>query len=357
MHDSSFIADPSTIVADLRPLDAIGVDTEFVREKTYYAQLCLVQLASPGEVWCVDPLVEEDMAGFWEEACSHTWVVHSARQDLEVVYQSSGRMPASLFDTQIAAALLGMAPQLGYAGLVSELFFVELPKSHTRADWSQRPLPEALLQYAVEDVEYLLPAYEELAARLDARGRLEWARQDSALLLQPSLYTIDAAQAAERLKGARNLRGPARGAAARLAAWRESEAIRRNRPRQWILRDSALLAVATARPGSMQELRRIDGLPDKFVQRAGRELLDAVAGRGGDVDLPPAMPAPDEQQKALLRELQAAVVDCAQDLGVNAEILASRKELSAVILYGRTDSRVFTDWRREIIGDRLLAML
>lgn len=356
MTEYTYVDEPDTIVADLHAHPLLGVDTEFLREKTYFAQLCLVQLATRDRVFCVDPLTGNDMREFWSEVCSETWVVHSGRQDIEVVFQTAHRMPASLFDTQIAAGLLGLQPQMGYAGLVEKLFSVEILKSHTRADWTQRPLPEALLSYAVEDVEYLLPAYDILTERLEKAGRLEWAEQDSALLLAESLYTTDESQAVDRLKGARNLRGRRRAAATALAGWREAEALRRNRPRQWILRDRVLLEIATSLPDSKQALSRVADMPEKIVHRAGEELLEIVARSGNDNDYQPPS-APNETQKSSLKSMHKVVDDCAKNLGISAEIVASRKELSAVIISGRTDSRVFQGWRRELVGERLLEML
>ena len=275
----TFVDEPDTITPELDAHDYLGIDTEFIREKTFFAQLCLVQIATPNRIYCVDPLAGNSIQSFWEETFRKTWVVHSARQDIEVIFQLSGAMPKTLFDTQIAAGLLGMQPQIGYAGLVKELFGVEIPKSHTRADWSQRPLPDALLHYAVEDVEYLLPAYEILAERLEKAGRKEWAEQDSAMLLDESLYAFDDTQAIQRLKGARNLRGRRRYAAERLAVWREAEAARRDRPRQWILRDSVLLEIAQKLPGTMAALRGTEGLPPKVASRVAlaKERIEKLA--------------------------------------------------------------------------------
>jgi ribonuclease D len=356
MTDYTYVDEPDTIAADLKAHRLLGVDTEFMREKTYFAQLCLVQLATRDHVYCVDPLTGNDMQHFWTEVCSGTWVVHSARQDIEVISQTARRMPAALFDTQIAAGLLGLQPQMGYASLVEELFSVEIPKSHTRADWTQRPLPAALLSYAVEDVEYLLPAYDVLAERLDKAGRLAWAEQDSAMLLDDSLYATDEAQAVDRLKGARNLRGRRRSAAADLAGWRETEALRRNRPRQWILRDRVLLEVASSLPDSIQALRQIADMPAKLVHRAGEDLLAIVARSGRDNDYQPPT-APNESQKRVLKSMQSVIADCAQGLEISAEVVASRKELAAIIILGKRDSRVFQGWRRELVGEQLLAML
>jgi len=294
---------------------------------------------------------------FWKELLTHDWVVHSARQDIEVIYQLAGAMPESIFDTQVAAGLLGLPPQMGYAGLVKELFDVEIHKSHTRADWSKRPLRDEYLEYAAEDVEYLLRACEILTERLEDKGRLDWAREDSRWLLDPSLYDISDADAINRLKGARNFRGRRRDAAARLAAWREAEAIKRDRPRQWIMRDNVLLDIAHNLPSTEDELANLQGIPPKLVNRVGQQLLEAIEASAQDErGYQPPRP-PDEGQKVLLKEMQARVAACAEDLDIAAETVASKRELSAVIISGNRESRVFTGWRAGIIGDDLQTLL
>ncbi len=352
-----FVEEPDSLVNGLRKHGELAVDTEFMRESTYFAQLCLVQIASEADTWCVDPLSGHGQDAFWQELLAHDWILHSARQDIEVVYQAAGAMPVSIFDTQVAAALLGMPAQIGYAGLVKELFDVEIHKMHTRADWSRRPLRDEYLEYAAEDVEYLLRAYDLLAERLDKLDRLEWARQDSRWLLDPSLYTAGGDQAIDRLKGARNLRGRKRAAATRLAAWREAEAIQRNRPRQWILRDKALLDIVWKLPRSPGDLAAIPGVPAKLVKRAGDQLLEAVARSADDQGTSEPPRPPDESQKALLKAMQSRVAARARELGIAAETLASKRELSAVIIAGSRNSRLFDGWRAALIGDELLQLL
>jgi ribonuclease D len=352
-----FVDAPDHLVDELRNLGRIAIDTEFMRERTYYAQLCLTQIASADDIWCVDPLAGHPQDAFWKELLAHDWVLHSARQDIEVIYQAAGSMPTAIFDTQVAAALLGMPPQLGYAGLVKELFDVDIHKMHTRADWSRRPLRQEFLEYAAEDVEYLLPACEVLTERLEDKGRLEWALEDSAWLLDPALYATDADQAIDRVKGARNFRGRRRAAAARLAAWREAEAIKRDRPRQWIMRDNVLLDIAWNLPRGERELGDIKGVPAKLVKRVGHEILEVVEkSAGDDRDYKPP-PRPDESQKALLKEMQARVASCADELGVPAETVASKRELSAVIIGGSRESRLFTGWRGDLLGKELAELL
>jgi ribonuclease D len=361
MPDFEFI-DLTIDDGDLPALSAasrIGVDTEFKRERTYYAELSLLQFSTDSQIFCADPLGSSGgapSAAFWRAITQPEWVIHSGRQDIEVIFQTSGTMPRAIFDTQIAAALLGYQPQIGYAGLVSELFDVELDKSHTRANWSKRPLTDELLRYAAEDVEYLLPAYDALVARLEQDGRLDWAIQDSMDLLDESLYRADPALAIHRLKGARNLRGRARATATALASWRESEALSRNRPRQWIMRDNVLIELAIKAPTSTSELRRIDGLADKTIGRVGNSLLQIIGDSTDDTSdyQPPGRP--DEQQKAALKAMQRIVADQAVELGLAAELIAPKKELSAAML-GARDLRVFRGWRRDLIGDALLGVL
>jgi ribonuclease D len=339
--------------------ERIGLDTEFMRETTYFPQLCLLQIATREQIFCVDPMGEFDLSSFWQALNHPVWVVHSGRQDIEVLFLASGLMPDRILDTQIAAALLGYAPQLGYGALVSELFGVELAKTHTRADWSRRPLPEEFLCYAAEDVEYLLPAYDLLAERLSREGRLHWAEEDALDLLDRSLYAPDPEASVQRLKGARYLRGRARRAAERLAAWREREAIRLDRPRQWILKDTALLAMAVAGPAGEAALARIEDLSPKLLRRSGSQLLEilanaeAAAAAPGDYEPPPR---PDEREKKLLKPMLALVADTARELGVQPEVIASRKELTAA-LHGARKLRVFRGWRQELLGGKLLEML
>jgi ribonuclease D len=337
----------------------VGVDTEFMRERTYFSQLCLVQISSGDDIYCVDPLGDssKQAAGeFWQSLMQIPWVLHSGRQDIEVVSQSASQFPASVFDTQIAAALLGYAPQLGYAGLVAELFDVQLAKSHTRADWSKRPLSDAVLNYAAEDVLYLLPAYEILKERLEKLGRMSWAEEDAADLLQPDLYDTDPNLAIARLKGARKLTGKARSAAVGLAAWREREALRSNRPRQWIIKDKTLLDIAVSQPDTEARLMAIPEMAERTAKRASGAILAAINDAKSDNESYTPPTRPDEAQKALLKALQQQVAKCAEELGIATEIVAPRKELSAAV-NDDYSGRVFRGWRAQLIGNKLQEML
>jgi ribonuclease D len=342
----------------------VGIDTEFMRETTFVPELCLLQISTRERIFCADPLGADGAAAQEADELSRVltdrcWVVHAGRQDLEVLYLGARLLPREIFDTQVAAALLGYAPQLGYAALMAELFGASIPKLHTRADWRRRPLSRELLEYAAEDVQFLLPARDVLCARLEELGRLDWALADSAELLDPSLYAPDPDAAIERLKGALYLAGAARRIAASLAAWRETKALEQNRPRQWILRDATLLEIAVAAPASQRALERIPGLAPKTARRHGAELLrlvQAAQGAPDDPRLPQPPRRPDEGHRERLKALQARVAGAAAGLGVAPEVVASRKELAAA-LSGARDLRVFRGWRRELIGEELLARL
>ncbi len=357
MPDYQLVDRAADVIPALDANDRIGLDTEFMREKTYFAELSLVQLSTTEGIFCVDPLNAPDMAEFWQATQPKTWVIHSGRQDIEVISQSADMMPHRIFDTQVAAGLLGYAPQIGYANLVSQLFGTTIAKSQTRADWSKRPLSKAQLAYAAEDVEYLLPAADALMAELDAKGRLAWAEEDSMQLLNPALYETDPAIAIHRLKGARNLRGRKRAVAAGLATWREAQALRANRPRQWIVRDSALMDIIKTLPQSIEDLEALGSLPPGLIRRSGNALLSIVAKNRNDETGYQPPPMPTEPQKAMLKDMQKDVAAQAEDLGIAAETLASKKELSAAIISGVRDSRLFTGWRKDRVGERLLSVL
>ncbi|MGI9205198.1 MAG: ribonuclease D [Woeseiaceae bacterium] len=363
MTDFDFVdlADDTSLARLVAAEERIGVDTEFMREKTFFSELCLIQVAAGKQIVCADPMPLAEAASarknaLWRAITKPTWVLHSGRQDIEVIYQTSGIMPAALFDTQVAAAILGYQPQIGYAGLVSELFGIELAKSHTRADWSRRPLADSVLNYAAEDVKYLLPACDELTERLHKLGRYQWVIEDSTDLLDAALYEPAPEVAIERLKGARNMRGRERAAAGELAEWREREALRTNRPRQWIMRDSVLLDIAITQPATLGELGNIQDLAESTVRRAGKKLLKIVETATHDKSNYRPPERPGEREKSLLKKMQKTVSDAAESLGIATEIVAPKKELSAA-LHGEQKSRVFRGWRREIVGDSLAEIL
>ncbi|HTV97177.1 MAG TPA: ribonuclease D [Steroidobacteraceae bacterium] len=340
---------------------SIGLDTEFLRERTFFPKLCLLQLAAAGEVWCVDtlrcgslePLVPALARG------SARKVIHSARQDLEAFYLNVRHVISPVFDTQIAAGCVGLKPQLGYADLVRTLLDVTVPKGQTRTDWSKRPLTPAQLEYATDDVAYLNEAAERLTERLRALGREAWVLEDCRMLEDPALYEPDPEQAWKRLRNLRQLEPAMRARAKVLAVWRERTARERNLPRGWIVPDEALFRTAAELPANAAALAASLSPQRPMPHALAQELLGALreSSTGEALDEPPSSDSrPTPEQKRVMERLAALIDAHAAALGISAEILATRGELKALAM-GDRHAPVLTGWRRAEIGDRLLEAL
>ncbi|MGQ0383195.1 MAG: ribonuclease D [Gammaproteobacteria bacterium] len=338
----------------------LALDTEFVRERTYYPKLCLVQVATTAGIALVDAL---------EPGAAHALaapltdparvkLLHAARQDIEALLPLTGRPAGPVFDTQQAAALVGFPAQVGYAELVRQLLGVELSKGHARTDWARRPLSAAQLAYAEDDVRYLPAVADALESRLAAAGRGEWMRDESAQLGDPGLYRVEPAEAWRRLKGTERMDPEALAAAAALARWREQRAMQRDLPRGWVLPDAAICELAGARPRTREALAVIASLPRGAATRTADEILAAIRDA-------PAMAAtldgadlarPRAEQVRQMRNLQEKLQAIAVELNIQPEVLATRRELAALVR-GARDLAVLTGWRRQVVGEPLLAAL
>jgi len=337
----------------------VGLDTEFLRERTYRAQLCLVQLSSATTAACVDPLALEDFAPLAQVLTSPQVlkVMHASRQDLEVLLPLAG-LTYPVFDTQIAASLMGMPAQIGYAELVRRLLGRELAKSHTRTDWSRRPLSAEQIAYALDDVNYLLPLAERLQEELLRLGRSAWLAEELAELADPRALNVDPDSAWRRLKGLREL-DPGRVRLARaLAAWRERSAIEHNRPRGWILDEAVLREIVHTVPRTIAALEAIPDMPPGLLKRRGAELLALIAAAELP-EPPPPLPGrsrPDPAKTALVKKLAGITQAVATELALAPEVLATRRDLEQ-LAEGARDGAVLRGWRRAILGERLLAAL
>ncbi len=333
------------LVAVLKRTSVAAVDTEFVREKTYYPQLCLIQIATRDDVACVDCLAPLDLTPVFAELFrpDFTWVLHSARQDLEVIWQRTGRAPPQLIDTQIAAALCGFAPQIGLETLLERTLGIELGESYARTDWSRRPLPAAPLAYALDDVRHLLAAWDRLEAQLGGLGRVAWLHEDCARVLAEPPET-DTLSVWTRLKGVHGLPPAAQCAALALVRWREAAAQRADRPRRWLLADEVLLAIAADLPSSAEALAK--HVAAKFAARNGTAVLAAITARAdpalqAEVRAHAPQAVPD---KTLIKGLQERVRQRATQLAIEPEILATRRDLVAVAA-GRPPAHLKQGWR------------
>lgn len=338
--------------------EAIGMDTEFLRERTYRAQLCLLQLSTAHEIACVDPIAQLSLAALKPMmAGGPVKVLHAARQDLEVLWPLIGRV-APVFDTQVAASLAGFPAQVGYAELVRQLLGVSLEKAHTRTDWSRRPLSAEQLDYAGDDVRYLLPLRDLLLERLRGLGREAWLHEELREIDEAPGYEVDPTLAWRRLRGIEALDAGRQQLARSLATWRERRAIDRDKPRGWILEESVLRDLIARVPRDEAQLRAIEGIPDGVVKHSGAELLQLVA-QAGIEEPPPPLPRrarPDPAYNTLVKKLSGVTQARAAEIGITAEVLATRRDLERLAGGDRVVAPL-QGWRREVLGEQLLAAL
>ncbi len=341
----------------------LALDTEFMREKTYTARFCLLQVSNGEIAASVDPLQLESLEPLIEIIYDPkpVKVFHSGRQDLEIFLQQWGRLPSPVFDTQLAATLLGLGEQIGYARLVQELLGQQLEKSHTRTDWSQRPLEQEQLRYALDDVIYLGKVYLRLDERLQALGRNQWLQEDFELLTSPATYSMDPNQAWQRVKGWQRLKGGQLAVLQALAAWREEQARRADKPRRWIIKDDPLLELARRRPTEAAQLGRIRGLEQGTLKRHGATLarLIADAARKPESEWPRERSMPPRltpNQEAITDLLSCSLRLLSDRAGITPSVLASRKELERLVT-GERDLDLLHGWRRNLAGTALLEVL
>ncbi len=340
----------------------LPLDTEFARTDTYRPRLCLIQVGAPGRAYCIDTLADLDPGPLWRiiAAPQSLKILHAAKQDMEVFLLRFGSLPGPIFDTQIAAGLLGHAPQAGYATLVEAELGIRLDKTQTRTDWSRRPLSPAQLAYAANDVVHLPELCSRLRQRLTALGRESWALEDSAALLDPSLYGVRPENAWERLGGIEFQPVTVQARARRLAAWREQRADRADKPRQWILTDQALMALASAGPPDAAAMQALDVMTPGAIRNSGEVILAQL--RQADTDLATgatsliqqARPAAPDNGK--IKRLGAVVQRIAAGLGIAPELLATRSDVTALLRDSR-DVRPLQGWRRAVVGEALLGAL
>jgi len=341
----------------------LALDTEFLREKTYYPKFCLLQIATPEWVACVDPIALPNLDQLFEAIYNPAIVkvFHSCRQDLEIFFQWTGKLPTPIFDTQVAAPLLGFQDNPGYAMLVSSLLSVNLNKAHTRADWSKRPLTEAEIEYAADDVIYLCQIYQLMVQKLTALGRIDWLKNDFAELTNPALYTVEPEKAWFRIKGKNKLTGKQLSIIQTLAEWREKTAQAEDRPKSWLLRDELLFDLAKLQPETVQELANVRGINERAVSRYGKELCQLITAAKNRPPLPlhekDRSAKKTQQQEAILDILTALVRVRAEENALNPTILASRKDLEELLSNGDDECPLLHGWRYTMAGKELVGLI
>ncbi len=347
--------------ADVGEVTWLALDTEFVRERTYYPHLCLIQVASEHHIACVDALQIADLKPLLE-LLWHPRIVkvlHAGQQDLEIFFNRYHQVPRPIFDTQLAAILLGGEPQIGYATLVEAVLGIALDKSQTRTDWHKRPLTAAQLAYAADDVRYLRDLYRHQRQALQQLGRSDWLQDDFAALCDPDHYRPKPLQMWQRIKEHSRLKGVQLAVLQAVAAWREQCAQQLNWPRQWLIRDKKLLLLAKKRPRTVEQLAAV-GLEAAFLKAYGEALLAVINAAckspPSTWPQPVASPVLTAQQEALVDMLMAWVRQRAVEERIKPTLLASRRDLERWVA-NPVDSPLLRGWRAHVIGRQLQALL
>jgi len=351
----------NTFCDAIKDSEWLAIDTEFVREKTYYPQLCLIQVSNGIELACIDPIaldsIEPLLDIFYDTRI--TKVFHAASQDLEIFANLRNELPAPLFDTQIAAALLGHGNQISYAALVKSYCDVDLDKSHSRTDWSRRPLSGAQIQYAADDVRYLGEVYNLLKKELKTKNRDAWLDEDFIKLADVTRYQINPEHSWQQIKGLDKLAGRHLVFAQALASWRERYAQKINKPKRWVIKDDILLAMADGPVTNNDELDAA-GLSEKNRDRFGQEWLNLLSE---------AATIPEDQrpirqrferltnaQRKLGKELMTALQAIGEEQQIDPGLLATRKVINQLVA-GERDVSVLQGWRNDIAGQHLLTII
>jgi len=345
--------------------DFICIDTEFMRESTFYSELCLIQIATDDNEAIIDPLAKEiDLAPFNALLTNDkiTKVMHAARQDMEIFYSICGDVPAPIFDTQIGAMALGFGDSVGYMALVKGRLGLNLDKGARFTDWSRRPLSEKQLSYALADVTHLRDLYPAMVEELSERGRLTWIEEETQPQLNEKLYTFDSDAAWERLR-VRNPRPENMAVLRASAAWREDQAKRRNIPRRRVLKDDALYDIAQNKPRDIKALARLRGVPKGFANsRSVNDLIERINTALDNVEdyapfipkpkhMPPNLGPTTEMLKTLLRL-------CTEYEDIAPRLVANNSDIEQIAAFGEdAEVAALSGWRKEVFGNDALALL
>jgi ribonuclease D len=347
-------------VKDWLQCEVIGIDTEFVRERTWRADLGLVQLSDGKRVWLVDPLKTgplDPLSSLFKHQAI-TKILHAPSEDLDVLLYTTGAVPNPLFDTQIACAMLGQPLQMGYHTTVEWLLDITIDKDQTRSNWCKRPLHAAQIRYAALDVCLLPMMYRQLRAKLKELDRESWLAEDCARLLSRAETPADPEQSWKRLNGNSRLDGTSLAILKTLATWRDREAEKQNLARGFVIKDQALMTIANKKPGSLSALSDLDVWHPNAVQRHGPALIGHIDQilQQGLTSTPPDVLKPEHRK--LMNDMRKLVQQRATELSVDPALLASRRELEGLILSAENEPlpERFLGWRKDIITGDLIAL-
>ncbi len=362
-------ADLEQLVAELRAHGSFGIDMEFQRERTYRPRLQLVQVSVPDRALLIDPLALTDLSPLWDVVAdpSVEKVVHAGSQDMEIVFAKSGLLPKNVFDTQIAAGLIGLGDQIGYANLIARMLNRRLKKGETITDWGVRPLSKAQIEYALDDVRYLHDVRAKLWERLDALGRASWLREEVEHYEDRGTYERDPATLWMRISRMRSLDRKALAILQQLAMWREEEALRRDEPRGRIISDETLVEIARRSPKRPEDLKPLRTLHPRELARSGPAVVEAVRrGLAVPEDEWPkldAVQAEDDRFSITVDLLEVVLRARALENEIAPSYLGTRSDIADLIRASRNGRKkggeplLLSGWRRDLVGAELVAFL
>ena len=354
----------NNFVSMISSTNTIGLDTEFVRIRTYYPKLCLVQISSNSGTGCIDCLQGNNLKKVWQLIFNpkRLKIVHSARQDLEILFLIKNQIPENIFDTQIGAALLGYPPQVGIKQLLKDELNIAISKTETRSDWSKRPLDLKQIEYALEDVNHLLNLHNALKKKLKEKERYRWAMEDSSRILTNEKELFNPDSAWKRIPGIKNLKNKNQYLAVKLATWREKTAIQMDLPRQWLLSDKSLIETAKKEPVSLTRLESI-GIKNRYLKKSQlKQISKLVQQHKENIEgVGKLKPKFNKNYKIhsdpyLLEKLSKIISVKAKELNIFPEVLAGKKDLLA-LSQKNSDSKLLTGWRNKAIGAELNSLL
>jgi len=346
-----------------------AIDLEFIPERTYRPVLCLVQVATDRAVHLIDPLSQQDLMPLWQRFHDEKirTVIHAASQDLDLIYDQFQTLPGNIFDTQVASGFAGLGYQIGYGRLVAQLLNVSLSKTESFTDWLTRPLTEAQLSYASDDVRHLLPLYDAISDRLRGLGRFEWADEECKRYCSPEHFEDEGKDAYLKVKGASVLDRRGLAVLKYVYAWRDQTAQRLNKPPRTILSDSLLVEVSRKPPSKVEDLNRIRGMRPDQIKGFGQAIVKAAQeGRATpDGELPqwPASRGPSKRDVLIGDMLFAILKVIAYEEDLATELLSTRDELQQLIKLHRENklaekgTALVKGWRYELAGKKLVSML
>lgn len=352
----------SALIDMMRGASVLAVDTEFHREKTYYPKFCLLQLATDEVSAIVDPLALSDLSPLREllEDPSTCKVFHAGRQDIGLLIREVGCSPYPVFDTQIAAGVLGHPQQMGYGALVKAFMNISLDKADSFTDWTMRPLSATQVEYAIGDVLYLPAIYRKMTGQLEELGRSSWLTSEFEDLRDPANYEVDVEESWRKVKRISSLTRKQLAVVMTIATWREQSAQQRDVPRKWILTDEVIVELARKQPRNTSELFQVRGLRDRLTQRSAKEILDRIAAViASDPETWPKLDRHVPQKKvddSVIELLESLLRLRARENDVTPKFIATRDDLEN-LASGNRDIDLVRGWRRDLVGDDLVALL